>query len=126
MREPWTLVDYTKTPPEVWEMPINPSGFDEPVRQPNVSNEVTVAPDGQVIFFQGQDNPATGSFDGVIRTKEQKEAVKDWFGRRWPLELTDDQGNVWQILVTKLTLPRTHKASTDYYYRYSVEFLVVQ
>ena len=125
-RVPWVLTDLSTGSPVELSMDINPNTWREPGYNANISTSVTTAPNGQNIFFQGRKSPSEGSFQGSIRTSVQYDDLREWFTKPYPIQLTDDLGNVWTILVKSFELDRANKTNTQYSYKYTVNFIWIE
>ncbi len=113
----WTITDNSTGSPVVMTFDINPVTFDPPGRNTNIVVSLTTAPNGQTLLFQGRDNPGELSFTGAVLTQSfynKLDAEKD---KNYPLVLTDDQGNTWNIVFRSwrwTRLRRTNNWRFDY------------
>jgi hypothetical protein len=121
----WTLTDYSTGSPEVFAFPINPNEFSPPGRQANIATELGTAPNAAPIIFQGRDQITRGSFAGVVNTEDFYLNLRDWLNKWYVLELTDDQGRTWDILVTQVEWTRIRRANNQWRFDYGVDFIGV-
>lgn len=121
----WTLTDYSTGSPVVFQFPINPNEFSPPPRQANIQTELGTAPNAAPILFQGRDTITRGSFSGLVNTETFYLNLKSWLDKWYVLELTDDQGRQWDILVTQYEFSRVRRASNQWRFDYSVDYIGV-
>lgn len=121
----WTLTDNSTGSPVVLSFPINPNEFTAPARSANIQQEMGTAPNGSPVLFQGRDAPKRGSFSGVINSQSQHSDFQTWFNKWNVLTLTDDQSQTWDILILNFSLTRVRRATNQWRYDYSVEFMQV-
>ena len=94
----WTLTDNSTGSPVVMTFDINPNTFNPPGRNTNVVVELTTAPNGQTLLYQGRDNSREISFSGAVLTQSFYNKLNTEKDKNYPLVLTDDQGNTWNII----------------------------
>jgi len=94
----WTLTDDSTGSPVVLTFDWNPSEFDPPGRASNIVADVTSAPNGQSILFQGRDKVRTLTFKGAVGTQSFFASLDLWKDKFYPLTLTDDQGSTWTVM----------------------------
>jgi hypothetical protein len=124
-RVAWTLTDNSTGSPVVLTFPINPNEFTAPARSANIKEEIGIAPNGVPVLFQGRDAPKRGSFSGAITSEAQYNDWQTWMNKWYPMTLTDDQSQTWDILITNFSLQRLRRAINQWRYDYSVEFIQV-
>ena len=122
----WKLTDYSTGSAVEFTFPINPNEFNHPDKQATVKNEQTVASSGSVVMFMGRKKVPTIQFSGVIRSEQFYNDMRTWMGKWNVLELTDDEGNSWSILVTKFTAKRLRSANNQWRFNYTVDANVVE
>lgn len=106
-------------------MTINPNEFDPPNRQANIKEEISSAPNGGLIIFQGRDAARKGSMSGLVNTDQQFDELDTWASKWYPLVLTDDLSNTWTIIITSITWKRLRRATRPHRYDYTIDFMVV-
>lgn len=122
----WKLTDYSTGTAVDFVFPVNPNEFSHPGKEVNVKNEQTVATSGSVVMFMGRPGVRKMQFGGSIRTQAFYDDMQTWMAKWNPLELTDDQGNTWSIIVEKYTPRRLRKANNQWRFNYTVDASVVE
>ena len=83
-----------------------------PVEGPNLSYVKTFqytntsAPDGKVIVFEGRDNPQKFVCSGTLLSEAQLNALVSWWDRRNQIDVTDDLGRTFSIIIESLETTR--------------------
>jgi hypothetical protein len=85
----WRLVDLTPTAPRTYQLTRNPSRWTNPERPSFLEHEVTTAPDGNVLAWQGPDRSWTFEFSGYLDTQAEYEELEFWAGLRRRFWLID-------------------------------------
>jgi hypothetical protein len=122
----WTITDSSTGAPVVYTFPINPSAFTHPPREATVTTAHTVSPSGGTVVFQGQDKAVSLSFDGLTNTEAFYDALVAELDKWYPVVLTDDQGNTWNVIFTKSLFKRVKRATNHWRFDYSVTALVLR
>lgn len=120
----WTLTDNSTGSPVVLTFDINPNTFNPPGRSARIQADLTTAPNGQTLLFQGRDNTREAVFSGAVLTQSfynKLDAEKD---KNYPLVLTDDQGNSWDILFRTWRWTRLHRTN-NWRYDYTATVIVI-
>lgn len=120
----WTLTDNSTGSPEVMTFDINPNSFDAPGRSANITLEQTTGPNGQTLLYQGRDSAKTAKFSGVVRTEAFFNTLNTWKDKWYPLVLTDDQGNSWNIIIREWTWTRLRRQN-NWRYNYTADVIVL-
>lgn len=123
-RTPWKLTDNSTGSPVVLEFDWNPNKFDPPGRSANVAEELTTAPNGQVIVFQGRDKTRKATFAGAVGSQTFYNSLNTWKDKWYPLTLTDDQNNSWTILITDWKWTRIRRTN-NWRYDYTATVMVL-
>lgn len=121
----WSLTDYSTGAAVEWSFPVNPNKFQHPQRLANVRQITSSSPQGGTIVFQGRDNPRKLSFSGLVNSETFYNELSAELYKYYPLELTDDQGSSWTILVENVTFERIRRALNQWRYDYSVTAIVL-
>lgn len=121
----WTLVDNSTGSPETFSFPINPNSFDPPNRRANIVEEMTTAGSGGVVLFQGRDTVRRGSMSGAVRDSSFFTDLETWSQKWYPLVLTDDLDQSWNIIITEVTWKRVKRQSHPYRFDYTINFIVL-
>ena len=121
----WQLDDYSTGSQVNITFDINPNTADLPNHDANFTTSATVAPNGQHIRFMGKDPAPTLSFGGAINTQSFYTTLNTWSQKRYPLVLTDDLGQSWDVLVKEWTFTRLHRHSHPWRIDHSATFEVL-
>lgn len=117
----WTFYDGSTT--ETFE--LNPQSGGSPKLSRNVIGTPTVAPDGTVLFFEGQPKPRTSSFTGVIRFESEYDFFESWIEKEVPIVVTDDLGRSFTIRITDWTPERVRSALHPWKHNYTAEYIIL-
>lgn len=120
----WTLTDNSTGTPVVLTFFWNPNKFDPPGRSTNITSDLTTAPNGQVIVFQGRDKLRTTTFEGAVGNQAFYEELNEWKDKHYPLTLTDDQGNAWTVLFQEWKWTRV-KRRNAWRFDYTAQVIVL-
>lgn len=121
----WKLTDNSTGTPVVFSFPLNPKSFDPPGYAANITQEQTTSPAGNTVLMLGRMQPANGTFSGIIHTASFFSDAQTWFTKWYPMVLTDDQGNTWNIVITSYQPTRLKRAINRWRYDYTVDFMEV-
>ena len=121
----WTLTDNSTGSPVVFTFDINPREYTPPGRKGRFQTQTTVASGGQAVLFQGRDEVPSGSFTGAVRTQSFYNGIDAEAAKWYPLVLTDDQGTTWDIIITNINWTRLKRATNQWRYDYTIEFIEV-
>jgi hypothetical protein len=100
---------------------VNPNEFNPPGRQANMHQETVVSPGGNTILFQGRDQVRTGTMSGAIISQSWYNSLSTWADKWNPLVLEDDQGQTWNIVITRFTKKRIRRRN-DWRYDWTMTF----
>lgn len=120
----WKLTDYSSGSPVTLTFEWNPNKFDPPGRSANITADLTTAPNGQTILFQGRDKLRKSTFEGAVGTEAFYNLLNTWKDKHYPLELTDDQGNVWTVLIEEWKWVRV-KRRNPWRFDYTAQVIVL-
>lgn len=84
----WQLVDTTPGG-ESYILPRNPDRWTNPLKPNRLEHDVTTAPDGAILAWQGGDRPWPFEFSGYIDTKAEYDALEFWANLRRRFWLVD-------------------------------------
>jgi hypothetical protein len=115
----WTITDGTET--HTFER--NPSIDGTPTYEKGIGTMSTLAPDGQVVIYQGQRPPKTLTFSGLIDTEAEYDALVAWFDKDRIVRITDDHARTFDVVIAKFAPRRL--LDGDWRYSYSVSSIVV-
>lgn len=121
----WVFTD--PTVPESWTMEINPNEGAAPAYKKNLTHKSTAAPDGQTLIFEGQQDPQSFNFSGVILSQTQYDKLVEWFKKRTLITITDDLLRTWVVYIESFEPKRKAPTKPDYPYRhdYSMSTVVI-
>ena len=119
----WIFSDPTDGTVEFME--INPNEGASPEYRKNLTHKVTTAPGGQVLIFEGNTEPTTFSFSGVILTEDQYNFLYNAWTKRHPIEITDDLGRVLRVYFESFSPKRKISRTYPWRHDYQATTLVV-
>jgi hypothetical protein len=120
----WTLTDFSSGAPEVLTFEWNPNKFDPPGRSANITADLTTAPNGTTILFQGRDKVRKSTFEGAVGSQTFYQDLDTWKDKWYPLQLVDDQGNTWTILIEEWKWTRV-KRRNPWRFDYTAQVIVL-
>lgn len=115
--DPVTLIDYT--------FEINPNDGGSPAFEKNIIYESTTAPQGKTLVFEGADKPQKLSFAGVILYESQYQAFLDWWRKRYQIDVTDDLGRTFSILIEAFRPARKRSALYPWKHDYTIDATIL-
>jgi hypothetical protein len=115
--DPTTLVTYT--------VPINPNDGGSPSYQKSIARQMTTAPDGKTLLFEGADQVQTLEFSGVLIEQAHYDAFVTWFNKRHQVKVTDDLQRTFWIYITGFAPKRQRAAKAPWKHQYSVSALIL-
>ncbi len=119
----WTLSDPTTS--VVYTFELNPLSGGSPQYKKHVESQTTTAPGGNVLLYEGADEPMSGSFAGTILSLAHYQAMVTWFKKRYPVVLTDDLNRSQTIYITEFLPERERAATRRYLHRFTVNYVVL-
>lgn len=119
----WTFFDPTNS--DTAEFEINPNAGGSPSQAKNITVESTVAPGGNILFFEGSSQPQDFTFSGTLLTDTQLFMFQLWFQKKHPIELTDDLGRTYTIYIKDFSVQRVRAARHPYKHTYTVTAIQV-
>lgn len=120
----WTLTDNSTGSPVVFTFAINPNEFEPPGRTSSIVTELTTAPNGTTILFQGRDSSREANFSGAVLTESFYNGLDTQKDKHYPLVLTDDQGNTWNVIFKSWRWTRLRRTN-NWRYDYQATVLVL-
>lgn len=115
--DPVTLDSYT--------FAVNPSEGGSPAFNKNITYQVTAAPDGKVISFEGRDHPRTLEFSGVLFTEAEFDAFHEWWDKRYQVNVTDDLGRTFTIQINTFEPQRRRAIQHPWKHDYRISATIV-
>lgn len=94
----WRLFDTsTNSPAAPYTFPRNPKAWTNPLKPNFLEHDVTSAPDGNVLAWQGADRSWTFEFSGYLDTQAEYEALEFWTNLRRRFWLIDHRNRVHYV-----------------------------
>ena len=78
------------------------------------------------ILFESNVQQQTFSYTGAVYTSQQYAIMEDWCSRDYPLQLTDDLGRSWLVMVTQFTPARLRSRQSPYKHSYTFSGIVLE
>jgi hypothetical protein len=104
---------------------VNPKEGGSLSLQKNITAQSTVAAGGGIILFEGNEPVQEITFSGTIRTQTQFDDLVAMFDKRHQIQLTDDLGRTFMILITKFDPKRVRAVATPWKHTYTVTATIV-
>lgn len=104
---------------------INPNDDGLPGYRKNFQISSTSAPEGKTLVMEGRDEPRRGSFSGVSLTDTQHNAFITWFNKRNQIQVTDDLGREFMIIIESYQPTRRWTRTYNYRHDYTIDYIVV-
>lgn len=115
--DPSTLESYTFS--------INPKAGGSPAYQKQFQYRNTSAQGGKVLVFQGRDEPQKLTWDGTILDQASLDAHVTWFNKKNQIQVTDDLGRSFFIIIESFTPKRERAASSPWKHSYTLNATIV-
>lgn len=104
---------------------INPDDGGSPAYAKTITYANTSAPNGAVLIFEGRDQVQKLEWSGTLLTQTHFTAYTTWWAKRYQVQLTDDLGRIFQIVVESFTPTRKRSALYPWKHTYKVVATVV-
>lgn len=121
----WTLQDLSTSTPATMSFEINPNTFSPPGTKAGITWMRTTAPNGQSLIWQGLNDVPEGKMSGAVNSSGFKASLDEWATKWYPLVLTDDLGNTFNILITAISWTRLNRHLFPHRYDYDITFVIV-
>lgn len=133
MRVAWTFTDPVTT--EVYRWEVNPR---EDAGSHSINRTVGYATQAgmrrgtggddrmDTILFESNVQQETFSYTGYVYTAQHYAIMVDWCSRDYPLQLTDDLGRSWLVMVTQFTPSRVRSRQSRYKHAYTFSGIVLE
>ena len=115
----WTFEDVELL--ETYTFEVNPVEGGSPNYDKSVVYENTSAEDGNVIMMEGRDQVQKINWEGVILTQDQFETFVEWYDKRKQINVTDDLGRQFSIVITSFRPTRLRATHFPWRHRYTLE-----
>lgn len=121
----WRFEDVVEGTIEI--MPINPNAGASPKYQKALTKATTSAAgtQGQVIVFEGADQPVQFDFSGVLLTEAHYDFVYRAWAKRHPVLLTDDLGRTFTIYIESFSPERQLSRTYPWKHTYQATAVVL-
>lgn len=119
----WRFTDPTNSTTYIFE--ISPNDGGTPSRKKQIFYSKTTAPDGINITMEGRDEPANGSFSGVLLSQTQFDAFNTWYEKRHQIQVTDDLNRTMTIYITGFDAKRKFSTSHPWRHTYTIDYIKV-
>lgn len=117
----WQFTDTVTSDSYTFE--INPKEGGSPAYQRNLQSQRTTS--GALLIMEGTQQPQTLQFNGTILTQSHYEAFDSWSRNRHILQLTDDLGRSFNVLITDWSPSRVYSAHFPWKHTYTMTAQVV-
>ncbi len=104
---------------------MNPNAGGSPQYKKKILTQNTTAPGGNVLLFEGADEPRTGTVSGTILELSHYQAIVDWWEKRYPVVMTDDLGRTQTIYITEFLPERVRAANHPYKHTFTMNYAVI-
>ena len=91
----------------------------------HVAVQNALAPGGKTLLYGNSDDVRQLDFSGVIETQTMYNLLNTWFDKADPIEITDDLGRTFTIVMTKYSPKRVRKSGNPWFHTYSVTGMIV-
>jgi len=108
-----------------YEFEINPSAGGSPAIQKTFQYQNTSAPDGKTIIFEGRDQVQKIEFSGRLLSEAQYTAFETWANKRYQVQIEDDLGRSFYIIIESFTPTRVRRRSHPWTHDYSISATIV-
>jgi hypothetical protein len=115
----WTFHDTVTD--ETYTLAANPKEGGAPSIEKNFQYQPPAAPDGSTLVFEGRDKPQSIEFQGFILKEEHDTAFRTWAKKRNPIEITDDLGRVFTVVIEEYVPTRKHSVSHKWRHDYRIK-----
>lgn len=122
-RIPWVFYDPVLD--ETLNMEVNPNSGASPDFKKNTTKKVATAPGAPTLVFQGNDEPTTFSFSGVILLEAHYNFLYNAWAKSYPIQITDDLGRTWTIYLETFSPKRKLSRIYPWKHEYSCEGVLV-
>ena len=123
-----TVVRWQFTDPvalTTYSFEINPQAGGSPDRAKTFGTELTLAPGGNVVVFEGQRPVLTHEFSGALYTEEHYAAFVTWWKKAYPIRITDDLGRTFDVVLTGFNPSRVYSPSRPYKHTFTATSTVL-
>ena len=119
----WRFTDPVTTEEYIFE--ISPVEGGEPRQQKNIVFKNTSGPNGNVIAYEGRDQVQEVSITGTLLTEDQHEKFKEWYDKRYQIQVTTDLGETFTIYITAYEPTRLRAYNHPHRRRYTIRYFIL-
>lgn len=123
----WTFYDPHDPNPatNLYRFPHNPNKMTTPFPEKNITTKATTALDGQVLIYQGMNNPAQWQFSGDLWTANEYDMLRSWvYERPRRVVVTDHFGRPITCILQKFDAVPAQKLRTYWRHTYTISAYV--
>lgn len=106
-------------------MEVNPNEGASPTYAKNLTKKSAVAPGGQVLLFEGNDQPRQFDFSGVILTEAQYTLLYEAWAKRHPILIVDDLGREFRVYMETFSPSRVVSGTNPWRHNYQATSVIV-
>lgn len=119
----WTFYDPVDV--ETYTFDINPNTGGSPIYKKTLQYVKTSAPNGKTVIFEGQDDPQTLEWSGVILNQEHYDKYVEWWQKRRQIRVTDDLNRSYWVYLTEFTPERVRAYSRPWKHSFKVSAVIL-
>ena len=119
----WSLSDPATS--ETYSFSINPNDGGSPAFKKKISYVPTSSPRGRQIVFEGNSDPVTLDFSGLIVEPAFLNVLKSWYDKRRQVRLTDDLGRSFWIYIIEFVPERVRIASNPWKHKFTIKSMIL-
>jgi hypothetical protein len=119
----WVLSDPVTA--ETYTFEINPNQGGSTPLQKNITSYTTTADDGQIVLYEGADQPQLVQVQGTLLSQAQLTNLIYWYSKRRQVNLTDDLGRVTPVYFATFTPTRKWTVQSPWRHDWTAQFYVV-
>lgn len=123
MTNRWNFYDPTDL--TTAEFDVNPKEGGSLAVEKNITTYSTVVEGGTQLYMEGNEPVQEMSFSGTIRTQAQYDDMVTMFRKRHQIQLTDDLGRTFWIMISKFEPKRIRARATPWKHSYVVVATIV-
>ena len=113
----WVFFDPANASTVTFE--LNPDAATPPSSDKHIVVQNALAPGGKTLLIAISDDAQQITFSGTILTQTMYNLLVTWFNKTDPIELTDDLGRTYTIMMTKFDPKRVQKHTNFWFHTYS-------
>lgn len=119
----WSFIDPVDS--SVVQFSINPNSGGTPTKARTITTRTTLVPGGKSIKYEGKVSPDVITFSGVLNTQAQLNMYTAWFDKLHQVQLIDDLGRSFYVMMTSFIPKRVRKARNPWRHTFDATLTVV-